>query len=64
MRNYIYKTIIEIVKMLEYIKQQEKTLTDIEKIKEELNKDYFENNNKDIKDNISNKDTNDKLFTE
>ena len=58
------KTIIEIVKMLEYIKQQEKTLTDIEKIKEELNKDYFENNNKDIKDNISNKDTNDKLFTE
>ena len=58
------KTILEIVKMLEYIKEQEKNLTDIEKIKEELNKDYFENSNKDIKDNISKTDSNDKLFTE
>lgn len=58
------KTILEIVKMLDYIKEQEKNLTDIEKIKEELNKDYFENSNKDIKDNISKTDSNDKLFTE
>ena len=57
------KTINELIHLLEYIKQQEKTLTDIEKIKEELNKDYFENSNKDIKDNISNADTDDKLFT-
>lgn len=57
------KTILEIVKMLDYIKEQEKNLTDIEKIKEELNKDYFENSNKDINDNISN-NTNGKLFTE
>ena len=58
------KTILKIVKMVDYIKEQEKNLTDIEKIKEELNKDYFENSNKDIKDNISKTDSNDKLFTE
>lgn len=57
------KTITELVNLLNYIKEQEKTLTDIEKIKEELNKDYFENSNKDINDNISN-NTNGKLFTE
>ena len=57
------KTITELINLLNYIKEQEKTLTDIEKIKEELNKDYFENSNKDINDNISN-NTNGKLFTE
>lgn len=57
------KTITELVNLLNYIKEQEKTLTDIEKIKEELNKDYFENSNKDINDNISN-NTNGKLFTD
>ena len=37
----------EIEKSLLYIKNQEKSLQDIETIKEEINKDYFENDNKD-----------------
>ena len=42
-------TVKEIEKTLLYIKQQEKNLKDIEAFKNELNKDYFINNNKQIK---------------
>ena len=44
-------TIDNIEKLLSYIKTQEKRLTDIETIKEELSKDYFVNDNKDKKNN-------------
>ena len=37
----------EIKKTLLYITKQEKSLQDIENIKEEINKDYFENDNKE-----------------
>ena len=45
------QTIDSIEKLLSYIKTQEKRLTDIETIKEELSKDYFVNDNKDKKNN-------------
>ena len=41
------KTIQEIKDNLEYFQKQEKTLNDIETIKEELNHDYFKNDNKE-----------------
>ena len=41
------KTINEIQTVLEYIQKQEKTLKDVEKVKNELNKDYFSNSNKE-----------------
>jgi hypothetical protein len=47
MNSFDESTIKEIEKSLLYIKNQEKSLQDIETIKEEINKDYFENDNKD-----------------
>ena len=47
MNSFNEKTIKEIEKTLKYIKSQEKSLQDIETIKNEINKDYFENDNKD-----------------
>lgn len=47
MDNLNEKTILEIEKNLEYFRKQEKTLSDIETIKEELNNDYFKNGNKE-----------------
>ena len=41
------KTIQEIKENLEYFQKQEKTLSDIENIKQELNQDYFKNGNKE-----------------
>tara|TARA_B100000902_G_C27226403_1_gene872424 strand:- start:380 stop:691 length:312 start_codon:yes stop_codon:yes gene_type:complete len=51
MTSFDSQTIDCIEKLLSYIKTQEKRLTDIETIKEELNKDYFVNDNKDKKNN-------------
>ena len=47
MNSFNEVTIIDIEKTLSYIKNQEKNLKDIETIKEEINKDYFENDNKE-----------------
>ena len=47
MNSFDENTIKEIEKTLLYIKNQEKNLQDIENIKEEINKDYFENDNKE-----------------
>ena len=47
MNSFNEKTIEEIEKTLKYIKNQEKSLQDIENIKDEINKDYFENDNKE-----------------
>ena len=47
MNSFDNNTIKEIEKSLLYIKNQEKNLQDIETIKEEINKDYFENDNKE-----------------
>ena len=47
MNSFDDNTIKEIEKTLKYIKNQEKSLQDIENIKEEINKDYFENDNKE-----------------
>jgi hypothetical protein len=47
MNSFNEKTIKEIEKTLKYIKSQEKSLQDIETIKNEINKDYFENDNKE-----------------
>lgn len=54
MENLNKKTIREIEKNLEYFQKQEKTLTDIETIKDELNNEYFENGNKESSSYISN----------
>jgi len=54
MENLNKKTIREIEKNLEYFQKQEKTLTDIETIKNELNNEYFENGNKESSSYISN----------
>ena len=54
MENLNKKTIREIEKNLEYFQKQEKTLTDIETIKDELNNEYFENGNKESPSYISN----------
>ena len=51
MTSFDSQTIDCIEKLLSYIKTQEKRLTDIETIKEELSKDYFVNDNKDKKNN-------------
>tara|TARA_B100001027_G_C16150013_1_gene277659 strand:- start:50 stop:358 length:309 start_codon:yes stop_codon:yes gene_type:complete len=48
------KTIQEITENLEYFQKQEKTLTDIETIKKELNQDYFKNGNKEKTIYVSN----------
>lgn len=48
------KTIQEITENLEYFQKQEKTLTDIETIKKELNQDYFKNGNKEKTTYVSN----------
>lgn len=47
MNSFNENTISEINNTLLYIKKQEKNLQDIETIKDEINKDYFENDNKD-----------------
>lgn len=47
MNSFNETTISEIRNTLTYIKEQEKNLNDIEKVKKELNKDYFKNNNKE-----------------
>ena len=54
MDNLNEKTISEIEKNLEYFRKQEKTLNDIETIKDELNNDYFKNDNKEPPAYISN----------
>ena len=54
MDNLNDKTILEIEKNLEYFRKQEKTLRDIETIKEELNNDYFKNGNKETPTYLSN----------
>lgn len=54
MDNLNEKTISEIEKNLEYFRKQEKTLNDIETIKDELNNDYFKNDNKETHVYISN----------
>ena len=54
MDNLNDKTILEIEKNLEYFRKQEKTLSDIETIKEELNNDYFKNGNKENPTYLSN----------
>tara|TARA_B100000780_G_C20934245_1_gene372472 strand:- start:59 stop:364 length:306 start_codon:yes stop_codon:yes gene_type:complete len=54
MENLNKKTVREIEKNLEYFQKQEKTLTDIETIKNELNNEYFENGNKETPTYISN----------
>ena len=54
MDNLNNKTILEIEKNLEYFRKQEKTLSDIETIKEELNNDYFKNGNKETPTYLSN----------
>ena len=48
------KTIQEIKENLEYFQKQEKTLSDIENIKQELNQDYFKNGNKETTTYVSN----------
>lgn len=47
MNSFNENTVEEIGKTLLYITKQEKNLKDIETIKEEINKDYFENDNKE-----------------
>tara|TARA_B000000477_G_C6023560_1_gene198614 strand:- start:306 stop:614 length:309 start_codon:yes stop_codon:yes gene_type:complete len=47
MNSFNESTMEEIDKTLLYITKQEKNLKDIETIKEEINKDYFENDNKE-----------------
>ena len=47
MNSFDENTINEIKNTLLYITKQEKSLQDIENIKEEINKDYFENDNKE-----------------
>ena len=54
MDNLNDKTILEIEKNLEYFQKQEKTLSDIETIKKELNNDYFKNGNKETTTYLSN----------
>jgi len=49
MTSFNESTVKEIEKTLLYIKEQEKNLKDIEAFKNELNKDYFIHNNKQIK---------------
>ena len=51
MTSFNESTVKEIEKTLLYIKEQEKNLKDIEAFKNELNKDYFINNDKQIKAN-------------
>ena len=48
------ETIREITENLEYFQKQEKTLSDIETIKQELNLDYFKNGNKEKPTYVSN----------
>ena len=47
MNSFNENTVEEIDNTLLYITKQEKNLKDIETIKEEINKDYFENDNKE-----------------
>ncbi len=47
MNSFNDETIKQIENTLLYVENQEKNLQDIENIKEEINKDYFENDNKE-----------------
>ena len=47
MNSFDENTVNEIKNTLLYITKQEKSLQDIENIEEEINKDYFENDNKE-----------------
>ena len=49
MNSFNENTIRDIEKTLSYIKNQEKNLQDIENIKEEINKDYFEMYNEKLR---------------
>jgi hypothetical protein len=55
MNSFNEKTIRDIEITLQYIKQQEKHLKDIETIKDDLKLDFFIQNNKEVKDKITNK---------
>ena len=54
MENLNELTLNEITQKLEYIKEQEKTLKDVESVKDALNKDYFKNSNKEKSTYLSN----------
>ena len=54
MENFNKETTAEIEANLAYFQKQEKTLSDIETIKDELNNDYFKNGNKESVTYISN----------
>ena len=54
MENLNDLTLNEITQKLEYIKEQEKTLKDVESVKDALNKDYFKNSNKEKAAYLSN----------
>ncbi len=58
MNTFNQKTLIDINKTLLYINEQEKNLKDIENIKQELNNDFFLNDNKLLKDNSTNNTNN------
>jgi hypothetical protein len=55
MNSFNEKTIRDIEITLQYIKKQEKHLKDIETIKDDLKLDFFIQNNKEVKDKITNK---------
>tara|TARA_R110001592_G_scaffold102636_1_gene289617 strand:+ start:808 stop:1131 length:324 start_codon:yes stop_codon:yes gene_type:complete len=55
MNSFNEKTIKDIEIALQYIKQQEKHLKDVEIIKDDLKQDFFIQNNKEVKDNVTNK---------
>tara|TARA_B110000208_G_C11515800_1_gene338725 strand:+ start:131 stop:451 length:321 start_codon:yes stop_codon:yes gene_type:complete len=55
MNSFDEKTIRDIEITLQYIKKQEKHLKDIETIKDDLKLDFFIQNNKEVKDKITNK---------
>jgi|TARA_B110000971_G_C20018446_1_gene505103 hypothetical protein len=55
MNSFDEKTIKDIERSLNYIKKQEKHLKDVESIKDDLKLDFFIENNKEVKDKITNK---------
>ena len=55
MNSFNEKTIRDIEITLQYIKQQEKHLKDIETIKDDLKLDFFIQNTKEVKDKTTNK---------
>ena len=55
MTSFDEPTIIALENALKYINVQEKSLKDVELIKKELEGDFFNKNNKQVKDNTINK---------